>query len=152
MKAHRISYRRLVGLLTGVTVLGMVAVASALAMPPPPLGYHGPDPSTLPYVTHPYVGEAEYAPLKAIAGKPFKVTFHVTDLSNGQDVSKTDMFLGAPTINGVLLRPHVEKLANGMASISLTVPKTAKGKTLAVKLTVKVGHLTDSRTVDYRIS
>src|SRR5581483_2938901 len=149
MKAHRISYRRLVGLMAGASVLGLMVAAVAFAAAPAPPAQL-PPPET--YVTHPYIGEAESAPLKAIAGKPFTVTFHVTDRSNGQDISKTDMMLGKPTINGVLVRPHVEKLVNGKASVSLTVPKSAKGKTLALRLTVKVGDRTDSRIVDYRIS
>src|SRR5690348_13844199 len=119
MKKHRISCRRLVGLMAGASVLGLLVAAVAFAAAPAPPAQL-PPPET--YVTHPYIGEAEAAPLKAIAGKPFKVTFSVTDRSNGALVPKSDMLLGKPTINGVLVTPHTEKLANGKATVSLTVP------------------------------
>jgi hypothetical protein len=154
MKLHRISRLGLLGVLlpvVGVLAL-MVAAAAFSVAPPPPTGWGGADPNDLPYVTHPYIGEAAVTPSKAVAGKSFKVTFQVTDRGTGALLTKADMVDARPTIGGILLRPHIEKFADGMASVRLTVPKAAKGKTLAVSLRVKVGDRSAIRTVDYRVS
>jgi hypothetical protein len=57
-----------------------------------------------------------------------------------------------PTIGGKLIRPHVERFGNGVATVRLTIPKTAHGKQLKVQLTIKLDGQTASRTTSLKIA
>jgi hypothetical protein len=49
-----------------------------------------------------------------------------------------------PSVNGKAIT-HAESFKNGTARLSLLVPKTAKGKQLKVKVTIKAGSQSVAR-------
>jgi hypothetical protein len=71
------------------------------------------------------------------AGKPVLVTFAVTRSDTGAPLRNGKMICD-PSVSGKLLA-HVERFTNGRASVRFTIPKTAKGRLLEVRLTVQVG-------------
>jgi hypothetical protein len=84
------------------------------------------------------------APAVPKAGKRLTVSFRVTRSDNGMPL-KTGKMICDPKIAGKLIA-HVESFTQGTAKLSLVVPKTAKGKVLTVKVTIKAGGQTATRT------
>jgi hypothetical protein len=97
----------------------------------------GPSKTLTTFVT-PVVGKPVTVPAKATAGKRLTVSFPVTHTDAGdKPVPLTSgTIVGAATIAGRVMR-HTESFTNGVARISFVVPKTAKGKQLKVKATIK---------------
>ncbi len=76
------------------------------------------------------------APAKVSAGKRVTVAFRVTGDKDSAANPLTDgVMVCDPSVGGKVI-PHTESFRNGVAKISFVVPKTAKGKTLKVKLTI----------------
>jgi hypothetical protein len=89
-------------------------------------------------------------PKAPVAGKPFTVSFAVTRSDIGGPLTLGTIVL-TPTINGVVVK-HGEQFQKGIASLSLTVPKTARGKTLKVSLSVKVEGSTTTRAATFHVA
>jgi hypothetical protein len=83
------------------------------------------------------------------AGKPVLVTFAVTRSDTGAPLTGGRVTCD-PSVGGKLLA-HVERFANGTASVRLTIPKTAKGHLLKVRLTVQLGTGTATRLGSFPI-
>jgi len=105
--------------------------------------------STVQAVYKAVVGPAIAVPAKAVAGKRFTVTFAVSRSDNGKPLTGGKMSC-TPTINGKLVA-HTDSMSNGVARLSLVVPKNAKGKTLSVKLAVTAGGSTVTKAASFRI-
>jgi hypothetical protein len=56
-----------------------------------------------------------------------------------------------PSVNGKVLS-HTESFKGATAKLSFLIPKTMKGRQLAVKVTIKVGTQSTTRVVTYRIT
>jgi hypothetical protein len=120
-----------------------------LSTPPPPTP--APAPKTPQGVTLKAVlGAPIVVPAKPIAGKAFTVVFHVTRNDTGAALT-TGKMICDPSVNGKVL-PHTESFKSGTAKLSFLIPKTMKGKQLAVKVTIKVGTQSTTRVVTYRIT
>jgi hypothetical protein len=87
---------------------------------------------------------------KPIAGHPFVVNFHVTRSDNSEKLM-TGTMISNPSVNGKVIYPHWERFDNGVASVLLTVPKTAKGKMLTVPLTIKLGSELTRQVETYQV-
>ena len=86
-------------------------------------------------------------PAKAAAGKRFTVAFRVT---RGGAVLDSGTMICDPSIGGTVI-PHAESYAGGTAKLSFTVPKTAKGKLLKVKVTIKVDNQSTTRIATFHV-
>jgi hypothetical protein len=101
-------------------------------------------------VVVPAIGKGLATPAKVLAGKKVVLSFPITDAATGAAVTELTMFSSNPKIGNTIVR-HVEKLVGGQATITLTVPKTAAGKSLQVGLTVKSGDQSASKTQTFPI-
>jgi hypothetical protein len=90
-------------------------------------------------------------PVKVTAGKTVVITFPVVNGVTGEKLTNVTMMASAPTIGGKLIRPHLERFSNGVASVGLKVPAT-KAKQLKVKLTIKAGTATATRVATIPIA
>lgn len=95
------------------------------------------------------VGAPAVKPAVATAGRPFSLTFPVTRSDNGQPLASGTMICD-PSVNGKVI-PHVELFAGGKAQLSFVIPKSAKGKLLKVRMTIKVGGVSTTRVVAFRV-
>jgi peptide/nickel transport system substrate-binding protein len=96
----------------------------------------------------PVISRASIAP-RPTAGKRVTVTFHITRSDNGKPLTAGKLTCN-PKINGKPIR-HTEQLKRGTARLTLTIPKTAKGKLLTIKLTIKTASGTTTRTATFHI-
>jgi hypothetical protein len=85
------------------------------------------------------------------AGKALTITMPVVRSDTGAKLVAGATMTIDPMI-GTTLVPHKELLSGGTASVHLTVPKTAKGKQLKVKVTVKLGTQTTTKTTTLLIA
>jgi hypothetical protein len=97
----------------------------------------------------PMIGNPSTTPLNPMAGRRFAVSFWVTWSETTEAVTSGAMICN-PTIAGRTLR-HVESFKNGQARASLTIPRSAKGKLLKVKLTITSGGRSATRVSKFRI-
>ena len=85
----------------------------------------------------PVIGKPVMTPTRVMAGKRVTVTFPVTRSDAAQPKPLTSgTMVCDPSIGGKVI-PHAESFTNGVARLSFVVPKTAKGKLLKVKVTIK---------------
>ena len=56
-----------------------------------------------------------------------------------------------PSVAGKVL-PHSELFKGGQARLSFAVPRSAKGKALKVKVTIKLGTQSTTKIASFRIS
>jgi len=89
--------------------------------------------STL-FVT-PKIGKPVMAPARVAAGKRLVVAFPVTVDGPKPPPGVASAMQAVTTIAGKSV-PHSETLKNGVARVSLVVPKTAKGRQLKVRVTI----------------
>lgn len=87
----------------------------------------------------PVIGQPRIAPARAQAGRRLTVTMPVTwlDAKTPKPLTKGTMICN-PSVSGRSI-PHTESFTNGVARLSFVVPKTAKGKRVTVKVTIKPG-------------
>ena len=112
--------------------------------PPPPA------PLTPPAaVLKPVIGAPTATPSKPVAGKQFTIVFPVTRSDNGA-VLKQGTMICDPSVAGKVLR-HAEQFKAGNARLSFADPRGTKGKSLKVKVTIKVGTQSTTRVGSYRI-
>jgi len=73
----------------------------------------------------------------------------VTRSDTGRRLTSGQMACDA-THAGRVIR-HREQFANGLATLRFTVPKTAKGEFLKVRLTIRLGAQSATRVTSFRI-
>jgi hypothetical protein len=99
-------------------------------------------------VLKPVIGRPKITP-QAVAGKRVTVRFPVTR-SDTRKPLRTGKMICDPSIKAKVLG-HAERFKNGIARLTFTIPKNAKGKLLKVRLTIKVGTRSTTRIATYRI-
>ena len=95
----------------------------------------------------PAIGVPATVPASAVAGKRFTVAFRVT---RGGAVLDSGTMICDPSIGGAVIA-HAESFAGGTAKLSFTVPKTAKGKLLRVKVTIMVDNQSTTRIATFHV-
>lgn len=108
-----------------------------------------PAPLTPPVVLKPVIGAPTVTPAKPVAGKRFTIAFPVTRSDNGAVLARGTMVCD-PSVAGKVL-PHAEQFKAGKARLSFAVPRTAKGKSLKVKVTIKLGTQSTTRVATFRV-
>lgn len=101
-------------------------------------------------IVRPLIAPPTTAPAKAKAGRPFTVTFLVTRSDTGGLLTGGTMVC-EPSVGGRIIG-HRESFAAGRAHLAFTIPKSAKGKTLVVYVTIKLGTQSAHRVVTYHVS
>jgi hypothetical protein len=95
----------------------------------------------------PTIGNAVLVPARPLAGKRVTVSFPVRWTKDGKPIAIAGATMTCdPSIAGKVI-PHAESFTGGLARLSFLVPKTAKGKTLKVKVTIAGGSATGADTV-----
>jgi hypothetical protein len=97
----------------------------------------------------PVIGAGVAVPYQPKAGKKATVTFGVIRGDNFRPLT-TGTMVCDPSVKGKVI-PHAESFTNGQAKVSFTVPKTAKGKVLTVKLTVTVGEQSATQVATFKV-
>lgn len=97
----------------------------------------------------PVIGAPKATPAVPVAGKRFTVSFVVTRSDTGAPLT-TGTMVCDPSIGGKTVA-HAESLKGGTARLSMTVPKSAKGKQLKVKLTIAAGGQSAAKVATYRV-
>ena len=96
------------------------------------------------------IGAPTLVPKTAVAGKRLTVTFPVTRSDNGAPLTSGKMICD-PSVSGKVIT-HAESFTGGTAKLAFTVPKTAKGKLLRVKVTIKSGDQSTTKIATFHIS
>jgi len=124
-----------------------------LAVPaPPPVVTPTPTPpvqTPVQPVVKPKIGAPMTLPAAPVAGKRFTVSFPVVRSDSGAPLT-TGTMICDPSVNGKVI-PHAESFKNGTAKLSFTVPKTAKGKMLKVKVTIKTGSQSATKVASFLV-
>jgi len=108
-----------------------------------------PTPGPKPALVKPVIGRATIVPAPVRAGKTTAVSFKVTRSDTGARLTSGRMICD-PSIGGKQIR-HREQFTRGVATLRFTVPKTAKGKLLKVRLTIKLGTQSTTRISTFRV-
>lgn len=95
------------------------------------------------------IGAPSAAPAAPVAGKRFTVSFKITRSDTGAPLTAGTMACD-PSIAGKALA-HAESFKGGTARLTMTLPKTAKGKQLKVKVTITLGGESATKAVTYRV-
>ncbi len=111
-----------------------------LTLPPPP---------PPPPVAKPVIGAPVAAPASPGAGRKFNVAFAVTTSTDGTPLTSGTMVID-PSVSGKMLA-HSESFKGGRAKASIAVPRTAKGKQLKVKVTIKSGGQSATKIAAFKI-
>lgn len=91
----------------------------------------------------PTIGKPVTVPTPLRTGKRVTVSFPVTWSPNGKTAPLTKgTMICDPSVAAKVI-PHTESFKNGVARLSFVVPKTAKGKQLKVKVTIKAPSYQD---------
>ena len=91
----------------------------------------------------PTIGKPVTTPVQLRTGKRVTVSFPVTWASNGKAAPLTKgTMICDPSVAAKVI-PHTESFKNGVARMSFVVPKTAKGKQLKIKVTIKAPSYQD---------
>ncbi|HLE98391.1 MAG TPA: hypothetical protein VI540_00740 [Gaiellaceae bacterium] len=100
-------------------------------------------------VVKPVIGSPTTTPGRAIAGKRLTVSFPVTRSDNGAPLTSGTMVC-APSVRGKVIG-HDESFRGGIARLSFTIPRSAQGKLLKVKLTIRLGSQATTRVASFHV-
>jgi hypothetical protein len=109
-------------------------IAGGAAAPAPAPATSAPT-KDLTYFLTPKIGKPASVPASPLAGKRLTLSFSVTR-SDDQKPLASGKMIAVTSIAGKVI-PHTQSFVRGVARLSFVVPKTAKGKLLQVKLTIK---------------
>jgi hypothetical protein len=116
-----------------------VTLTATTPLPPPPA----------PTPVLPVIAPGTIAP-SPIHGKKVAVSFAVSRSDTGAALTDGGMMTASSSIPGKGIA-NVSTLVNGVARVSLVLPKTAKGKTLKVKVTVSTTDGSASKVATFRV-
>ena len=68
---------------------------------------------------------------------------------NGAPLTRATMICD-PSVAGKVIK-HAEQFKNGVARLSFVIPKSAKGKQLKVKLTIKAAGTSSTKVASFRV-
>ena len=108
-----------------------------------------PAPAPQPVVVRPVFGSARTVPAKPVAGKKLVFTLAVNRSNTGAPLTAGKMICD-PSVAGKVIR-HVESFTGGKARLTFVVPKTANGKLLKVKVTIKNGAQSATKVVAFKV-
>jgi uncharacterized repeat protein (TIGR01451 family) len=114
------------------------ASAPVVPVPPPPV-----------QPVKPVIAIPVLVPPKPVAGKPLAVTFVVTRSDTGKPLMSGRMICD-PSVRGKIVR-HSESFRNGKARLAFTIPKSAKGKLLRVRVMIRSGTQATTRIATFRV-
>ena len=97
----------------------------------------------------PVIGKPVAVPAQPVAGKRFAVSFKVTRSDTGAPLVRGTMICD-PSVAGRVL-PHAESFRAGAARLAFTVPASAAGKSLKVKVTIRAGGQSATRVSSFRV-
>ena len=97
----------------------------------------------------PVIGAPVTRPAYPQAGKRFTVSFPVVRSDGGAPLTNGTMICD-PSVAGKVIT-HAESFKNGTAKLSFVVPKTAKGKALKVRLTIKSGGQSATKVATFKV-
>lgn len=106
-------------------------------------------PAPTPSAYKPVIGAPVTTPKIALAGKRFTVAFPVTR-SDTSEPLMTGKMVCDPSVAGKVIT-HAESFKGGTAKLSFTVPKTAKGKLVKVKVTIKAGSGAATKVATFKV-
>ena len=89
-------------------------------------------------------------PTKPAVGKRFTFAMRVKRSDNGEALTTGTMACN-PSVSGVVLK-HSESFADGLVRLSFIVPKTARGKLVKIRVTIRTGARSATRTVSYKVT
>jgi hypothetical protein len=127
--------------------LGVEASVPPVKVPTPPAPTATTTGPTV--VEAPVIHPSLTVPAKASAGRVFTVSFPVTSSVTGARLSSATM-ISNPSVRGTIIK-HFEQFKNGDATVHFTIPATAKGKTLKVRLTIVLGGQSTTRLETFMI-
>jgi len=87
---------------------------------------------------------------KLVAGGHVTVSFPVTRSDTGDPLTSGRMICD-PSVQGKVIE-HAESFTGGTAKLAFTIPKTAKGKQLKVKVTIKLGGQSATKVATFKVS
>jgi hypothetical protein len=102
-----------------------------------------------PVVVKPVIGKPVAQPAQPRTGRSFKVTFRVTWSNDGSAL--TSASIATKTSIASKAVPHRYSFGAGRLTMSLTVPRTAKGKQLKVTATVRAEKRATTKIVTYKV-
>jgi hypothetical protein len=102
-----------------------------------------------PVIVKPVIGKPVTDPAQPKAGRRFKLTFRVTWSNDGSAV--TSASVATKTSVAAKPIPHRYSYAAGRLTMSLPVPRTAKGKKLRVTATVRADNQAATKTITYMV-
>jgi hypothetical protein len=123
---------------------GMWTYDLSVAPPAPP-----PVPTPAPVAVKPLVAAPTAVPSTPVAGARFTVSFKVTRSDTGEPLT-TGKMICDPSVAGTVLR-HAESFKGGTAKLTFAIPKSARGKQLKVKVTIKNDGQSATRVASFRI-
>lgn len=102
-----------------------------------------------PVVVKPVIGRPLAQPAQPRAGRPLRVTFRVTWSNDGTALRSASVATRTSVASKAV--PHRYSFAAGRLTVSMVVPKTAKGKQLKVTATVRAENRATTKTVAYKV-
>jgi len=124
-----------------------------LTAPPtttPPPTTTTPPPALAKTPVKPVIGAPTMSPAHVTAGERVTVSFPVTRSDDGAPLT-TGTLVCDPSVSGKVIT-HAEQFKQGTARLQFTIPKSARGKTLKVHVTIKLGSQSTTRIASYHVS
>jgi hypothetical protein len=97
----------------------------------------------------PVIGPPVSTPVHLLAGKPALVTFAVTRNDTHARVTSGHLTCDATFRGKAIL--HVARLTRGVATVRFTVPAAARGGVVRLRMTMKLGGVSTTRTALLRV-
>jgi hypothetical protein len=98
----------------------------------------------------PVIGTPTTSPVSPIAGKAFTITLPVTRSDSGVKLAigtmTSDLRVGTQTL------VHTQSFKNGTAAVHLTVPTSAKGRVMTVRIAIQSGGQSVTRVTSFRVA
>ena len=104
--------------------------------------------SASPQLLRPVIGAAKIVP-GLLPGYKVTVRFRVTRGDTGA-LLRSGKMTSALSLGGKVIK-HAQAFSNGIARLSFTIPRNAKGKLLKVKLTIKTAGRAASTVATFRV-
>jgi hypothetical protein len=102
-----------------------------------------------PVVVKPVIGKPTPEPAQPRAGRRFTLTFRVTWSDDGSALTSASVVTKTSITSKAV--PHRYSFGAGRLTVSLAVPRTAKGKQLKITATVRAENRATTKTVAYRV-
>ena len=124
---------------------GLVGVVFAISLTLVPVAFN----SNLKGGGKPVIAKPVAIPAHPVVGKPFTVSFKVTQSDTGTPFLRGRMS-GSPSIAGRVVQ-HTDSFRGGTGRVALVVPANTAGKTLKVTVAIKDGTTSATRVATFRV-